>query len=460
VLDWSFDLLDTDEREAFARLGVFAGSFTLADVRQLLGDHDVSLVPSLVERSLVIRTPGAVPTRFELLETMRAFARRKRGAARDGDDEAYVRWVLRELTESVERLHGPDEAEHSRRIRQQMPGARHAYHWFIAHHDDAARVRLVSALVVWGWQTDHSEVMPWAFDTNAAVDTPDPDISTAAAAAAAIAGSLTLDLETAELNAERAVASAAGASPAFAALAHYAAAEVSLFRGKGAVAASHGAAAYRLAAGTAPSLEFFGAIDAALGHFYAGDGHEADRWVDIAEGLARRLGGANSPGWVDYVHGERCEASDPVRAVEHLTRCLERIDPVEHSFLAGVAGLGRVTAAVRSGDDTEVHGAFAALFDRWQRGGSKVQLLTGLRDVVTLMADAGRFRDAAVLLGAILHASPDPHVHLEVVETHYRAIEAGLSADAMQQATAEGDALTLDGAVELALQFVARSKDA
>jgi hypothetical protein len=390
---------------------------------------------------------------------MRAFARRRRGDALDADDETYSRWVLDVVTRSVQGLHGPDEVEHSRQIRRQMPGARHAYHWFVDHGEDAARVELVSALVVWGWQCDHSEVMSWAFDTHAALDSSDPDVATAAAAAAAIAGSRTLDLETAERDAARALVTAADASPSVAALANYAAAEVAMFRGHSEASAAFGAEAHRLAAGSSPSLEFFGAIDAALGHLYAGDLSRAEPWIDIADGLATRLGGANSPGWVDYVQGERWAAVEPARALVHVTRCLEHIDPIEHSFLASVAGLTRVTTAVRSGDGAERYEAFRALFDRWQRGGSKVQLLTGLRDVVILMVDEERLRDAAVLLAAILHASPDPHLHLEVVANENRLIDAGLSADELQEATTEGAALTLDGAVDLALRLVADPAD-
>ena len=454
VLDWSFDLLAEEEREAFTRLGVFAGSFAIVDVRELLGERDAALVPALVERSLVSRVPGEVPARFELLETMRAFARHRRGDALDRDDAAYARWVLATVLRSVERLHGPDEVEHSRLVRRQMPGARHAYRWFIDHGDDAARVQLVTALVVWGWQCDHSEVMAWAFDTDAALDSTDADVITAAAAAAAIAGSRTLDLEAAERDAAKALTAASHASPAVAALANYAAAEVAMFRGHSEVAAALGAEAHRLAAGHSPSLEFFGAIDSALGHVYSNDLPNADPWIETADCIASALGGANSPWWVDYVRGERWVGSDPARALAHVSRCVGRLDPVEHSFLVGVAGLTRITTAVRSGDGAERYDAFRALFDRWQQGGSKVQLLTGLRDVVMLMVDEGRYREAATVLAAILQASPDPHLHLQVVANEHRVMEASLSADELQRAMEEGSALDVDEAVDLALRLL------
>ncbi|QXV60450.1 BTAD domain-containing putative transcriptional regulator [Amycolatopsis sp. TNS106] len=70
VVEWSWDLLDEDERLLARRLTVFAGGTTLADAEAVCAVPDIAeLLPSLVDRSLVERTGN----RYRMLETIRAF---------------------------------------------------------------------------------------------------------------------------------------------------------------------------------------------------------------------------------------------------------------------------------------------------------------------------------------------------------------------------------------------------
>lgn len=72
TLEWSYDLLDEAEKQLFARLAVFAGSFSLEAAEQICGAN-LDLVQSLVENNLLRATDG----RFSLLETVREFARER-----------------------------------------------------------------------------------------------------------------------------------------------------------------------------------------------------------------------------------------------------------------------------------------------------------------------------------------------------------------------------------------------
>lgn len=102
LLEWSDRLLDDAERSCLRRLGVFGASFGLdaavgACADGILDPGDVhELVYSLVEKSLVVADLTAEGSRYRLLESVRAFARRQ---LEDDDDalrttERLAGWYL------------------------------------------------------------------------------------------------------------------------------------------------------------------------------------------------------------------------------------------------------------------------------------------------------------------------------------------------------------------------------
>jgi predicted ATPase len=73
TLEWSHDLLDYDEQEAFRRLAVFAGSFTLEAAEGVCATT-FDVIASLVDKSLVRRWGSG---RFGMLETIDEYARER-----------------------------------------------------------------------------------------------------------------------------------------------------------------------------------------------------------------------------------------------------------------------------------------------------------------------------------------------------------------------------------------------
>ena len=70
TIDWSYELLDSQERELLAALSVFRGGWTL-EAAERVADADLVLVESLLDKSLVRRWESG---RFGMLETIREFA--------------------------------------------------------------------------------------------------------------------------------------------------------------------------------------------------------------------------------------------------------------------------------------------------------------------------------------------------------------------------------------------------
>ena len=69
TIEWSYELLTSEEKTLFARLGVFAGGCTL-DAAETIAGADLDTLESLVDKSLVRHTHE----RFWMLETIRAYA--------------------------------------------------------------------------------------------------------------------------------------------------------------------------------------------------------------------------------------------------------------------------------------------------------------------------------------------------------------------------------------------------
>ncbi|WP_457337649.1 ATP-binding protein [Rhizobacter sp. P5_C2] len=171
LIDWSYDLLNGAEQELLCRASIFSGGWTLeAAERVCAGDgideKDVlDLLTSLADKSLVNARDAGGETRYELLETVRHYARdrlwNRGGEARLSHRHFDCMLALAEMAES--RLKSGDQQVWLERLETEHENLRAALAWSCANDGSAADgLRLASSLG-WFWSTrgHYSEGRRW-----------------------------------------------------------------------------------------------------------------------------------------------------------------------------------------------------------------------------------------------------------------------------------------------------------
>ncbi|MDQ0580629.1 AfsR/SARP family transcriptional regulator [Streptomyces rishiriensis] len=182
VVDWSWDLLDEDERDVLARLSVFARGCDLAAVESVCrpathdsgaAGHDLGarhglrdahravgsrscldLLASLVDKSLVVAAPDPRgDMRYRLLETVAEYAgeRLDESGRREAAERAHLTYYreLARITEPL--LRGPGQRDAIDRLQLEYENLRTALGRAVAARDEQEALCLTLSLV-WYWQ--------------------------------------------------------------------------------------------------------------------------------------------------------------------------------------------------------------------------------------------------------------------------------------------------------------------
>lgn len=152
VVEWSWELLDDDERVLGRRLAAFPGGATLETLEEVFGDA-LDPLSRLVDKSLVGYDAG----RYRMLETIRAYAAER--LTESGEESAVRRAHARHFTELAE------AAEPVLRTAAQLDGlaqltAEHenlsaALRWALDNGERDLALRLVGALGWYWWLKGH-----------------------------------------------------------------------------------------------------------------------------------------------------------------------------------------------------------------------------------------------------------------------------------------------------------------
>ncbi|MGX1253129.1 putative ATPase/DNA-binding SARP family transcriptional activator [Streptomyces ambofaciens] len=158
VVDWSWDLLDEDEREVLRRLSVFAGGCDLAAAEAVCGPAALDALGSLVDKSLVVATPvtdrlSGDGMRYRLLETVAEYAgeRLDEAGGRAAAARAHLTYY-RELARTTDPLlRDRRQLAAIERLEREYENLRTALRHAIAERDEQEALSLALSLV-WYWQ--------------------------------------------------------------------------------------------------------------------------------------------------------------------------------------------------------------------------------------------------------------------------------------------------------------------
>ena len=175
TLDWSYDLLDTDERATFRRLATFFGGFTLQAAERIAAGGDIrpeamlELLTRLADKSLLRVEHSRGESRYFLLATIRDYARERLAEAAESDQARrahlqYFTELVEDATariEQVEAAVGRLEVELDR-LDAELPNLRRAFEFATESGDPVAPLRIAGPLDRYAYlRGRYHEVRQW-----------------------------------------------------------------------------------------------------------------------------------------------------------------------------------------------------------------------------------------------------------------------------------------------------------
>jgi non-specific serine/threonine protein kinase len=154
-IQWSFDLLSTDQQELLVGLGYFVGGHTMSTAEAMGAATAFDDVVALVEGGLL----SLHGDRYRMLETVRDFAIRRR---QPDADERFVRWATSFAEQQAKGFRGPQQRQALDLLAVEYANVRAALQQVLGAGDGANAHRLASALCgYWDGRSLLSEARRW-----------------------------------------------------------------------------------------------------------------------------------------------------------------------------------------------------------------------------------------------------------------------------------------------------------
>lgn len=165
AVQWSYDLLDDDEKHLLSTCSVFAGGFDTAGVMSLTNSDDefatLDSLDALVRKSLVTADGSSGRTRYSMLETIRQFAEEQLVAS--GDSAAvrakHAHYFAEREADITQLWDGSRQRESYVWLNNELANLRTAYRWAADHQDLDTAIAIANyAAMVGFWGLQHEPI--------------------------------------------------------------------------------------------------------------------------------------------------------------------------------------------------------------------------------------------------------------------------------------------------------------